>query len=339
MPERLAAFLRHHHHDHPSLVVKHYEALTGGYSRTMAKAIVRWDSERTETLILRGDPAAGAGLFDTDRGAEWELLRALTELGDVSMPAARYFDDTGQWLGTRCIVLELAHGQSLQATLAASPEHNDDATLDRLADLAAQVARTDVSKLPATVTTPSSWQAFLDQRIALWRNAEIGLGICEPFMRYVGAWLDAHRPAPIEMTLVHGDFQNSNILVDPATGQFQLIDWEFAQIGDPRIDLGWYQAYSSAAPPNLIERDPMRFCTRYCAATGFTLEQINPVSLGYFTILGAIQIFSQLVTAVDAFANGNGSGIAVPYNLNAMTFGHKIWMEVSTMLEHAMSAA
>jgi aminoglycoside phosphotransferase (APT) family kinase protein len=337
MPDRLTQFLRRHHPDRASVTVEHYEVLPGGYSRAMAKATVRWDADTVETLILRGDPPAGVALFDTDRSAEWSLLSALTEIAEISMPAARYFDATGDELGTKCIVLELAHGPSLQALLTAHPEQGDASALDRLADLAAQVVLTPIERLPTSVPRPESWDAFMDQRIGAWKATEQSVDFSDPFMRYVGAWLDANRPAPIELRLIHGDFQNSNILVDPADGRFQLIDWEFTQLGDPRNDLGWYQAYSSAAPPNLIENDPMRFCQRYCDATGFSLEQVNPISIGYFTILGAIQIFAQLTSTTNEFAKGNGSGIGVPYNVNAMSFGHKIWLEVSQALEAAMA--
>ena len=35
----------------------------------------------------------------------------------------------------------------------------------------------------------------------------------------------------------------------------RLTDWEFAHIGDPREDLGYYNAYSGAVPPNLLADD------------------------------------------------------------------------------------
>ena len=55
----------------------------------------------------------GEAMLETDRDTEWEVLQALTALGTVPMPAARYYDATAEHLGTKCIVLDCAPGPSL----------------------------------------------------------------------------------------------------------------------------------------------------------------------------------------------------------------------------------
>src|SRR5688500_2198512 len=107
--------------------VESYAPMTGGYSRVMAKADVRWDDGTVETLVLRGDPPAGEGMLETDRDVEWEVLQGLTRLGSVPMPAARYYDATGEQLGTKCIVLDCTPGPSLQSEL----EHTSDLVAHR----------------------------------------------------------------------------------------------------------------------------------------------------------------------------------------------------------------
>ncbi len=340
MPERLERFLRLHHPDRTHLRVVSYRVMAGGYSRSMARADIEWiagDPTSADVLVLRGDPPPGTALLETDRAAEWELLSFLTAHGGVPMPAARAFDATGEHLGTKAIVLELAHGPTLQALLGSEPTADRQALSQRLADLAGQVHRIPVDDLPATLARPASWDAYLDAKIAVWKESELVNGEREPFVRYMGAWLAAHRPPAMPLTLCHGDFQNSNILVHP-DGTLQLIDWEFAHIGDPREDLGWYKAYSSAAPPDLTEVDLAAFCDRYCAATGASPEAVNPVTLGYFTILGAIQIFANIMQMTTWWVTDGGAGVQIPYNVNSMAFGHKVWLEVSSALEQAMAA-
>ena len=39
--------------------------------------------------------------------------------------------------------------------------------------------------------------------------------------------------------MVHGDFRNGNIMVDPNDGLVAVLDWEIVHIGDPAEDLGW----------------------------------------------------------------------------------------------------
>ena len=49
------------------------------------------------------------------------------------------------------------------------------------------------------------------------------------------------RQAPREgaSVLVHGDFRNGNLMIQPEHGLAAVLDWELAHIGDPAADLGW----------------------------------------------------------------------------------------------------
>jgi aminoglycoside phosphotransferase (APT) family kinase protein len=52
-------------------------------------------------------------------------------------------------------------------------------------------------------------------------------------------WLRDHDPGPpAEVTLVHGDFRNGNLIIGPE-GVRAVLDWELAHFGDPMEDLGW----------------------------------------------------------------------------------------------------
>ena len=51
-------------------------------------------------------------------------------------------------------------------------------------------------------------------------------------------WLAEHRPAPVQPTVVHGDFRLGNLIVGP-DGLRSVLDWELVHLGDPMEDLGW----------------------------------------------------------------------------------------------------
>jgi hypothetical protein len=55
---------------------------------------------------------------------------------------------------------------------------------------------------------------------------------------FTARWLLDHLPPESELSLVHGDFRNGNLVVDPG-GMVAVLDWEIAHIGDPVRDLGW----------------------------------------------------------------------------------------------------
>jgi len=61
----------------------------------------------------------------------------------------------------------------------------------------------------------------------------------KPVFELALRWLRDNDPGPsTEVTLVHGDFRNGNLVID-RDGVRAVLDWELAHIGDPMEDLGW----------------------------------------------------------------------------------------------------
>jgi aminoglycoside phosphotransferase (APT) family kinase protein len=66
-----------------------------------------------------------------------------------------------------------------------------------------------------------------------------GLNWPKPVFELALRWLRDHDPGPpAEVTLVHGDFRNGNLIIGP-DGVRAVLDWELAHLGDPMEDLGW----------------------------------------------------------------------------------------------------
>ena len=145
-------------------------------------------------------------------------------------------------------------------------------------------------------------------------------------MRVVSAWLKANKPAPTDLTLVHGDFQAPNLLLDEASGRMHVLDWEVAHIGDPREDLGWWALAHTTQPPNLIAADQDRFLARYREATGLSEEVVNPESVAYFTVFASLTVFGNVIGATAAMARGQASGMTVAYMTNAIPSMHSIYV-------------
>ncbi len=59
-----------------------------------------------------------------------------------------------------------------------------------------------------------------------------------PAFEIAFSWLTAHRPDPVEPSVVHGDFRLGNLIVG-RDGLRAVLDWELVHIGDPMEDLGW----------------------------------------------------------------------------------------------------
>src|SRR5205085_9727625 len=112
-------------------------------------------------------------------------------------------------------VIDLAEGPSLQGHLQSVDKAAFPAISDQLCDLIAAVHRVEPTALPERLARPASYEDYLSGLIAKWAATERAHIEANPFMRYVGAWLDANRPPPVELALCHGDFQSPNVMVGP----------------------------------------------------------------------------------------------------------------------------
>lgn len=299
--------------------------ITGGYSRAMTRFTVEHAGGR-QGFVMRADPPPGQSILDTDRAVEWAMLSCLCAEGSVPMPAARWFDPSGDELGSPAIILDQVDGEGLPALIASRPDEHG-SFVQRLADVLATVHQLDTAALPDTVARPPSWDSYIDSCIAEWVDAEAAHVEHDPFMRMVAAWLDAHRPPEAPLTLVHGDFQAPNVLVERDGGRFLLIDWELTHIGDPREDLGWWTLAATSQPPDLIANDEGEFYRRYRAATGFDESVVNPATVAYFTVLASANVFFSLIRQTSSMTRGETNAMSIGYMTNAMPFMHGVWLD------------
>jgi aminoglycoside phosphotransferase (APT) family kinase protein len=338
MPTRLATFLQQHRTDVELIEVTDYEPMAGGYSRSMARARVRYTSDGVsleETVVLRGDPPAGHSMIETDRDHEWAVLKALTDLRTIPIPPARYYDSSGEHLGTKAIVMDHVTGGSLQAHIETTADFGDHPV--RLARLWGAIHTILPDQLPAAMERPDSWDARIDELIATWRHCEGASVNSDPTWRYIAAWLETNKPPPLPLRLTHGDPQAPNVMIDH-DDNFLVVDWEFAAIGDPREDLGWYNLYSTAAGPNLYADDPEAFLAAYRDATGFGEAEVNQLTVGYFTVLSSIKILGTISSQLDKFALGANSGTMTSLQIGSISFGHDNFITAITGMQAAFDA-
>jgi aminoglycoside phosphotransferase (APT) family kinase protein len=310
-------------------VVTEVRPISGGYSRDTAIACVSWDDGSTERFVLRGDPPAGSGVFVSDRDQEWSLLRSLSAggAGCVQVPAARWYDHDGSYFGTKCIVSEFYGGRSLQDIGRESADLA--ATQSMFVSAVAAIHRTPLDVLPDELRCGQDWDDSLDGVIEILARLGRVLSDRSPALRYVAARLSAFRPAPVPLTLVHGDLQPSNILVGDRGAL--VIDWEFARHGDPREDLGYYLQIPLA--PNLYWSDPESFLAQYREHTGLSVEQLNPQVVEYFMMLGTARLMAQMLHSLEALANGESRGVMATYLINALSLLYKKFFDICRRMD------
>jgi aminoglycoside phosphotransferase (APT) family kinase protein len=336
MPARLAAFLASEEPQARDIEVVSYEVMTGGYSRLLAKATVHWTIDggrRRDTFVLRGDPPPDRSLIHTDRSVEYAVLRAVE--GRTPVSHARYLDASGERLGTPALVLDFVPAESLLPHMATRDDHSH--LVAPLAEAAASFHSIPLDALPTQLARPASYDAYLEERIGEWSRTSHEYVEDLPVLRYLAAWLRAHKPAPVPLRLIHGDFQSANLMLDEH-GKMVVLDWELAQIGDPREDLGYFAAVAQIAPPDLVNLDAEAFCARYRELTGFDEAQVNPAVVAYFLILGVVGTVRRLLEGAADYARGENTLLASVFNVNSVLFGQSVWLPVSMQLEAAFQA-
>ena len=324
LPEQLGALLSNVWAEGSAASVSDFVQITGGYSRYMAR-FAATSGDQSERFILRADPPPGQSILDTDRRVEWDLVQALMTDGGVTIPPARFFDD-GSTLGAPAILFNEIAGETMYVRIQQGEVTDHLDLLDPLADLSAAIHAVDVTTLPDAIERPTSWDDYNEAGAARWRTVEQDHVESDPLMRVIAAWLVANKPPPTELTLVHGDFQAPNILIDESTGAFNMLDWEMAHVGDPREDLGWWALAHTSQPPNLIEADQERFLARYRDKTGLSKEVVNPATLAYFTVFASLGVFANVIGATAAMARGQASGMSVAYMTSAIPSMHGVYI-------------
>jgi aminoglycoside phosphotransferase (APT) family kinase protein len=333
LAQRLTAFLARQGDLGPDVEVTGLTRMTGGYSLLM----YRFDAKGSSgggRYVLRINPPTDDAISHTDRTAEWSLLESLTRCGTVPVPATRWADLDGSHLGSPGFIVDFVDGPQLLAHLNQVGDEQARAAALNLATTIGAVHRDGLQGVPANLQQPSSWDDYVDGHIAEWRAAESRLAERDPFIRWLARWLETHKPPPAPLTLVHGEFQTANVVMD-GDGAMQVVDWEYAHVGDPRIDLGWMQIVAGFTPPDPIALDPMAFCTTYCEATGLSLEVVNPLTVGYFAILAGAKALGSMLDGLTALASGQNHSIGSAYLVSSLPFCHNLWRQGVAGIEAA----
>jgi aminoglycoside phosphotransferase (APT) family kinase protein len=329
MTERLARFLRARGALDGDARVRGVRRLIGGYSREMWYFDVARD-EVTESFVLRMDPPDLTTMLVTDRLQEWRFLTALQSEGSVRIPRPRWIDEHGAELGRPAIIMDRVPGRNtLELWRDVSDEDRDlgqwEARSVGLAKLLASYTRVGLDRLPSSVERPTSWSTYMASCEARWQAIEAAYPEPVPLLRYIAGWLRANRPEPVPLSLVHGDMQPNNVLID-AEENFHAVDWEMTHIGDPREDLGWWLFTELSNPAPFVSLFLDRVCETYRAETGFTESQLNPDVLRYFTVAASLGCYEDIMEQLTAFTHARTQATNVGYVAVALPFMHNSWM-------------
>ncbi|MEA2625100.1 MAG: hypothetical protein QOD06_1145 [Candidatus Binatota bacterium] len=124
----------------------------------------------------------------------------------------------------------------------------------------------------------------------------------EPIFEDAIGWLREHAPEPPAITLVHGDYRTGNLIYD-GDRIAAVLDWEFACLGDPMLDVAWVCAGSNRMESDLVcYLLPMqRFLDGYRQRTGW---DPSPERLRFWETFHQLRNALVWLSAGNAFSRG-----------------------------------
>ena len=327
--ERLGQFIGSQTHV-DDVQVSDYDAIGGGYLHVTARFTALIDGVM-KTLVSRSEPSAERTVMAADLELEWTLLRHLTDLGAAFAAPALWFDADGTVMGTRTLVSEFVEGQTVAELWATASTADRRRVTELMVDAAASISKVDVTALPADVVRPRSWEAYVDSMIAHWRHTEAQMAERDPFLRYVAAWLEVNKPPPVPFTLVHGDFQATNLVMTDAG--VVAIDWEVAHVGDIREDIAWLQMVDGFRAEPIYRGNEEEILAAFRERTGFEKDVINQRTVAYFSMICVLRMGAGVFEQMAAMHRGENKSIAVAYSGCVISQVHDDWYRIIQKLD------
>jgi aminoglycoside phosphotransferase (APT) family kinase protein len=318
MQEQLGALVRRLVADVDEVTVESLAPIPGGFSRETFRfdaRVKRGGAEHVMPMILRKDPPPAASILQTSRKVEHELIEAIRAYTTVPVSESYGYELDASVFGEPAMIIQRMHGNGHTSDLFHDGPDVDQAddVMRHLCEIMVELHTADVGKLnvgsqlsdPRNVGVDvSSWDSYMGTTFEYYINAYPGLAYDPAAMILLDAALTLrrHKPRPLPLATVHGDFNPANFLYE--NGRVTaLIDWENSRVGDPREDLGWMVAMDNMSNTTVMAhpRDEGGFLAYYNKLTGWNVTQDE---LNYFILFGTANIAVPVTSAVKRRVEG-----------------------------------
>lgn len=214
-------------------VVSNLQRLSGGASAETWAFALEGPAGRREMILRRrpGPPPDEETSRSVTITTEAELIRAAAVTGAPVAPLI-WLTTPEDGLGEAHITGRVA-GETLGRKIVADPRF--EAVRPKLARQCGEILAQIHTAKPAVDLKTVGFLEELERYELVYRQS----GAERPILELALQHLKKEAPPPIEPLLLHGDFRNGNLIVDPEIGVAAVLDWELSHYGDPAEDLSW----------------------------------------------------------------------------------------------------
>jgi aminoglycoside phosphotransferase (APT) family kinase protein len=222
-----------------SLSVDRITVLDGGAVQENWSLAVTVQGEPHRWALRKEPPSPLIGSWSKNH--EFAIIKAAYDAGVcVPKPLALCMD--ASVVGAPFIVMEFLDGYASGRQVVRDP------AMAELGPVLVGNVGTALAKLH-TITPPHPPLGFIplsdgtpvSRRVDMFRGQLDRLHDPHPVLEYVLSWLERHQPMDQRYVLVHGDFRTGNYMTQDGK-LVGILDWEIADWGDPREDLGYFCA-------------------------------------------------------------------------------------------------
>jgi aminoglycoside phosphotransferase (APT) family kinase protein len=256
---------------------------------------------------------------------EQQILTALQGT-DVPVPRVDAFTEDSEIIGTPFFVMEFVQGRVFyDPTLPGMAPAERAAIYDDMNRVLAALHGVDYgARGLADYGKPGNYFA---RQVSRWSEQYLAAKTHDiPSMDALLEWLPAHQPDDETTTIVHGDFQMSNLMFHPTEPRcVALLDWELSTLGHPMADLAYachrYHVTPGGLAGNGIPTED-EFVARYCERTG--RERIP--GWNFYLAFALFRLASIVQGVYKRGLQGNASSAsAVGLKLVVDAFADKAW--------------
>jgi aminoglycoside phosphotransferase (APT) family kinase protein len=291
----------------PRLQITGWELASQGMSDETIFVDLACEGAAAQTLVLRRYRSEGVCRELTDPERHFRVLRAVHGTG-VPVPAVLWFEPDSAWLGGPFFAMRRVPGV---VPVPWSPEGRkflkaagEGPIGDQFVDILARIHSLELRSLDlGSLHTPGSGRDFAREQVAFlaalvrrYRQDP------EPIFADALGWLGRNAPEAVATTLVHGDYRTGNLIYHEQRIA-AVLDWEFAGIGDPMLDVAWVLARSNRMDSDLAcyLLPPQRFLDRYRKLTGWDCD---PAALHFWEVFHQVRNAAIWLSAAESCATG-----------------------------------
>ena len=257
-------------------------------------------------LILRRAPGGVVAKRTTaapDHDTEARILKLAHEAG-VSVPEVPYVLTESDGIGPGYVMTRI-EGETIARKILRDAEYADARKVlaFQCGEALARIHRIPRASLPPlNAVTPR-------EQLAQYLETYDSYDYPHPVFEAAFKWLEQRLPEADELTLVHGDFRNGNLIVGPE-GIRAVLDWELTHVGDPAEDLGWLCVNSwrfgetTKVAGGFGSVEQLLEGYRAGGGTGMTPERVR-----FWEIFGTLKWGIMCMTMYQAFAQGTDRSV------------------------------